>query len=86
MPAKDDKGRFLTGNNGGPGRPPGSKNKIAEDFLKALASDFEANGETVIQTVRATKPETYMKIVADLVPKDVNLGSDPERPLKVTFE
>lgn len=65
---------FKPGQSGNPkGRPPGSKNKIAEDFLKALAADFEANGEQVIENVRLNKPDAYLKIVADLVPKEMNL-------------
>lgn len=62
----------------------GSKHKISEKFITALTADFEQHGETVIAQVRADKPEQYLKIVADLVPKDVNLGQDG--PWRMTFE
>lgn len=58
----------------GPGRPKGSRNKLGEDFITALAEDFEANGVAVIQAVRDKKPEVYLKVVADLLPKDLNLN------------
>jgi hypothetical protein len=35
MTARDEKGRFLTGNNGG-GRPKGSRSKLGEEFIQAL--------------------------------------------------
>jgi hypothetical protein len=72
-PTKDDKGRFVTGNIGG-GRPKGSRNKLAEAFTQALHDDFLEHGEIVIATVRAEKPDQYLKVIASLVPKDVNLN------------
>lgn len=59
---------------GNPGRKKGSRNKLGEDFITALAEDFEANGVAVIQAVRDKKPEVYLKVVADLLPKDLNLN------------
>lgn len=65
---------FVKGQSGNPnGRPAGSKNKISEKFITAITADFEQHGETVIEKVRTEKPENYLKIVADLVPKDFNI-------------
>lgn len=65
---------FAPGNNMNPaGRPKGSRNKIAEDFVAAMARDFDKHGEAAIRLVRARKPEVYLKIVADLVPKDLHV-------------
>jgi hypothetical protein len=77
--------QFEKGKSGNPaGRPPGAKNKISEKFITALTADFEQHGETVISRVRADKPEVYLKIVSDLVPKDYNIGQDG--PFRMTFE
>jgi hypothetical protein len=76
---------FQPGQSGNPaGRPPGAKDKISRAFLEAISNDFETNGVTVIEKVRAEKPEAYLKIVADLVPKDMNVGQNG--PWKMTFE
>lgn len=75
-PEQGANGRFLSGNSGG-GRPKGSRNKIGEDFLKAMADDFEEHGQAVIAKVRETKPEAYLRVVADLLPKEMNLNRDP---------
>lgn len=58
------------------GRPAGSRNKISEAFITALSADFEANGVAVIADVRANSPASYLKLVADLVPKDFNVKQD----------
>lgn len=76
---------FVKGQSGNPaGRPAGTKNKISEKFITALTADFEQHGETVIERVRSEKPEAYLKIVSDLVPKDFNIGQD--QPFRMTFE
>jgi hypothetical protein len=73
MADHDTKGRFVTGNIGGPGRPKGSRNKLNEDFLRALSEDFAEHGEEVIQAVRTEKPDVYLKVVASLAPKHVEV-------------
>jgi hypothetical protein len=59
------------------GRPVGSRQKISERFIDLLAKDFEAHGETAIVNLREQKPDAYIRVVADLVPKDVTLTVDP---------
>lgn len=76
---------FEKGKSGNPaGRPVGSKDKISQKFIAAITADFDAHGETVIQKVREEKPDVYLKVVADLVPKDYNVGQNG--PFKMTFE
>lgn len=66
--------QFAPGNNANPtGRPKGARSKLGEDFLSALQKDFEANGIAVIAEVRETKPHEYLKVVASLLPKQVEL-------------
>jgi hypothetical protein len=56
------------------GRPKGARNKLGEAFIQALHDDFEEHGIAAIQTVRAEKPDQYLKVIASLLPKDVNLN------------
>jgi hypothetical protein len=77
-PAKDpETGRFVTGNIGG-GRPLGSRNKLGEAFIQALHESFQEQGADAIQRVIDEKPEQYLKVIASLLPKDVNLNVNNE--------
>jgi hypothetical protein len=71
--AKNEKGQFVTGHIGGPGRPKGSRNKLGEDFVAALHADFQENGAAVIQTVRSEKPDQYLKVIASVIPKEFHV-------------
>jgi hypothetical protein len=55
------------------GRPKGARSKLGEAFIEALHDDFQENGIAAIQTVRSEKPDQYLKVIASLLPKDVNL-------------
>ena len=70
--AKDDKGRFLTGNIGG-GRPKGARNKLGEEFLQDMLADWKINGVEAISKVRDEKPDVYLKVVASILPKELNV-------------
>ena len=68
---------FAPGNNANPaGRPKGSRNKLGEDFIAALSEDFKAHGVAAIQTVRAEDPAAYLKVIAQIVPKELNITHD----------
>jgi hypothetical protein len=65
---------FKPGQSGNPnGRPQGSRNKVSEKLPNALATDFDAHGQEVIEKVRAERPADYLKIVASLVPKQMEI-------------
>src|SRR5258706_12755332 len=57
--ARDEHGRFLTGNNGG-GRRKGSRNKLTERFLDTIADDFAEHGVDAIAKVRVDDPIAYL--------------------------
>lgn len=60
---------------GNPGRPKGARNKLSEDFFKALMSDFEENGVQAIIDMRTASPKDYAKMIASLQSKEVT-GED----------
>lgn|SRR5690242_4756990 len=63
------------GESGNPaGRPRGSRNKLAEDFVAALYADFQDHGSAAIAACRTEKPDVYLRVVASLLPKDVNFN------------
>lgn len=53
------------------GRKRGSRDKLASDFVAALAADFEEHGEQAIKDARAKNPNDYIKTVASLLPKEM---------------
>jgi hypothetical protein len=67
-------GQFVAGFRGGPGRKPGSRNKITEEFLRMFAADVSEHGASVIERVRTEKPEVYLRVWADLLPAKSELS------------
>ena len=63
---------FRPGQSGNPaGRPKSARSKIGERFLQALHDDFNDHGEGVIVRVREEEPATYLRLVAALLPKEI---------------
>lgn len=70
---------FKPGQSGNPaGRPKGARQKLGEAFLEALARDFEkasgedpSLGEAAIAAMRAEKPNEYAKMIASILPKEL---------------
>lgn len=79
-PARDQHGRFLTGNIGG-GRRKGSRNKLTETFLDAIANDFAEHGTEAIARVRASDPATYLRLIGSIVPKELILQREQSPPI-----
>lgn len=50
-----------------------SRHRLSESFLKCLADDFDLHGKDVIETVREEKPADYLRAVASLLPKQVEV-------------
>jgi|688.fasta_scaffold585367_2 hypothetical protein len=65
--------RFQPGN---PGRPKGSKNKLGEAFVAALHEDFQEHGVRVIEAVRTEKPDVYLKVIAQIIPREFTINTD----------
>lgn len=67
--------QFKPGQSGNPkGRPLGARSKLGEAFLEAMQQDFEAHGIAAIVEVRETKPDQYLKVIASILPKELNVN------------
>jgi hypothetical protein len=65
---------FLPGRSGNPaGRPKGSRNKLTETLITAIANDFAEHGAEVLEKLRKTDPAAYLKIIGRLVPRELVL-------------
>lgn len=69
---RDEAGRFIIPPKS-PGRPKGARNKLGEAFLADMLADWEVHGIATIQEVRETKPDQYLKVVASILPKELNI-------------
>jgi hypothetical protein len=70
--------KFKPGQSGNPkGRPLGARSKLGEAFLKAMQEDFDQHGVAAIAKVRDTKPDQYLKIIASILPQDLNINLNP---------
>jgi len=79
-PVRREPGSFLRGKapqaGAVKGRPKGSRNRLGVAFVEAMLGDFEQHGRTVIASLRDDKPEQYLRIVASILPKEIELGED----------
>jgi hypothetical protein len=66
--------RFQPGN---PGRPKGARNKLGEEFMQSLYADYLIHGAQVIERVREERPHEYLKVVASLLPKQLEIREAP---------
>jgi hypothetical protein len=61
---RDERGRYLKGIAGGPGRPPGSRNRLTEDFIGDVHAAWLERGREAIDRVIDGRPEVFLTIVA----------------------
>jgi hypothetical protein len=78
--AKKQRGRpFEPGRSGNPaGRPRGSRNKLGEDFIAAVAQDWTDHRSKVLARVRQTSPAAYLRTVASLAPQHLAITQDDD--------
>jgi hypothetical protein len=56
--------------SGKPGRPPGSRHKLSEAFIRDVASEWERSGKIVLQRMVKDNPVQFAQLAAGLLPKE----------------
>jgi hypothetical protein len=59
------------------GRARGVKNRLSHAFLTALVEDFEQHGAEAIKICRVEKPNEYLRVIAHLMPKELEVSVGP---------
>ena len=72
--SKQELTQFKPGVSGNPtGRPKGARTKLGEEFLQDMLADWKIKGAAVISKVRDERPDVYLKVVASILPKELNV-------------
>jgi len=65
---------FPKGVSGNPaGRAKGSRNRLSESFVSDLKNAWDQYGTTALRRCALEEPATFVRVVAGLMPKDINL-------------
>lgn len=56
--------------------------RLTKNFFITLYRDFAEHGEEAVSQCRERDPIAYVRIVASLMPRDVNINTDPAEELK----
>ena len=57
--------------NPGKGRPKGARNKITKLYLDSLLKAYDPD---VIESIKEKRPDVYLKLYSQLVPKDLDVN------------
>ena len=79
-------GRFLAGNKFSRGRQPGSKPKLSEKFITVLGKHFERHGAKAVERLFAENVGLYLKLVAQMVPKEMIAHVEVNHSLELRAE
>jgi hypothetical protein len=63
---RDERGHFLKGMPGGPGRPLGSRNNLTEDFLRDIHVAWTSHGSAVLDRIITDRPDIFFLAMTKL--------------------
>ena len=72
---RDANHRFAPGNPGGPGRPPGARNRASQRLILEILRDFELNRELVFYRLRQQHLTSYVALVKAILPGREEIGA-----------
>ena len=79
MPSSDT--YFKVGREKTGGRTAGTQNKNTKEYKEAVMKS--ANDPKFIEKMKKERPDIFVRMVAAVIPKDVNLGSQEDNKLEI---
>jgi len=68
---------FKPGQSGNPrGRPRGARVRLSEAFFRDFLADWEEHGQEALARFREERPHDYVRVMAGLVPKHLNMDME----------
>ena len=65
---------FKPGQSGNPaGRPRGSRNKLADDFITDAYEKWKEHGSQALEKMATSEPAKFCQMVASLLPKEMHI-------------
>lgn len=58
----------------GKGRPTGARDRLRNNFIAALADNFSKGGAEAIEKMRLEDPSGYVRAIATLMPKEMDVS------------
>src|SRR5262249_16795587 len=80
---RDQDGRFLLGNIGGPGGPKGRRNKLAQQYIDDFYDVWQRKGMAALERVAENDPGKFIKAAAALIPQHFKVEQEHALTLSV---
>jgi hypothetical protein len=72
---RNKRGQFVAGHESIGGRKRGSRNLLSEQFLSDLHAEWKRSGKAVLETVAKSEPATFLKVVAGVMPRLIDIDA-----------
>jgi hypothetical protein len=70
-----NRGQFVPGQSGNPlGKAAGNRDTLTRAFIRDLTAVYEERGREVLENLAEHEPGVFMRIIASLVPKEIDVA------------